>query len=120
MEDIRYTQEKQRLEAILELSNVPKQSREILAPVVDNISWMRIKLDDTRKAIKTASVAVKYDNGGGQTGLRENPLFKGYATLWKSYMQGLEKFTSYLPKDVQEEMISDASVLDIVRGMKNA
>ena len=60
-----------------------------------------------------------YDNGGGQTGERENPIFKAYINLWRAYMVGLEKYTSYLPKELQEEAAGDSlSVLDQVKQMK--
>ena len=120
MDDIRYEQEKRRLEAILERANVHQQHRDTLAPVVDNLAWMRIKLDDAREAVKNSSVVIKYSNGGGQEGLRENPLFKGYESLWKSYMNGLSVFTSYLPKEIQDEVIQENNVLSIVRKMKEA
>lgn len=118
MDDIRVIKEQKRLETILERANATEQTKEILSSVIENLAWQRIKLMDTMEEIKTSSVAIKYDNGGGQTGIRENPLFRGYGTLWKAYMTGMDKFTSYLPKDIQEEIRSENTMLDKVRSMK--
>ena len=120
MDDIAVQREKSRLEAILERADVPQQHRDVLIPVVENMAWQRLKLIETMEQIKDSPVAVEYNNGGGQSGVRENPIFKGYATLWKSYTTGLSVFTSYLPKEIEEEVIKEDSVLDKVIRMKQA
>lgn len=117
----RINKEHRRLEALLDKANIPQQQRDVLEPVIDNMAWQRIKLDETREEMQHASVVCEYDNGGGQTGTRENPIFKAYINLWRAYMVGLEKFTSYLPKDLQEEAIGDGlTVLEKVKQMKKA
>ena len=69
--------------------------------------------------MQNASVVCEYDNGGGQTGTRENPIFKAYINLWRAYMVGLEKYTSYLPADLKDEAAGDGfSVLEEVKQMK--
>ena len=117
----RINEEHRRLEALLDKANLPQQQRDVLAPVIDNMAWQRIKLDDTREEMQNASVVCEYDNGGGQTGTRENPIFKAYINLWRAYMVGFEKFTSYLPKEMIEEAIGDGlTVLEQVKKMKRA
>ena len=119
MDKRKVTQEHKRLETLLDKADVPKQQREALAPVIDNMAWQRLKLDEAREAMKNASLACHYDNGGGQTGERENPIFKAYINLWRAYMIGLEKFTSYLPKELQDEVTGDhKNVLELVKSMK--
>ena len=113
--------EHKRLEALLDRADVPTQQRDVLAPVIDNMAWQRIKLDEAREEMQDASIVCEYNNGGGQTGTRENPIFKAYINLWRAYMVGLEKFTSYLPKELQEEAAGDTiSVLEQVKRLKKA
>lgn len=91
---------------------------EILAPVIENVAWMKVKLDDAREAIKESSVVIAYDNGGGQKGLRENPLFKGYTSLFKSYMSGMSKILELIPPAEArrvEQADRPKTVLEIVR-----
>lgn len=112
-------EEKQRLNALLFSCGIPENIIEMLVPVIENTAWMKAKLDDAREQIRNTSVAIPYDNGGGQKGIRENPLFKGYENLFKSYMSGLKQILDVLPK--QAEPIKDAelsapkTMLDIVR-----
>ena len=121
MENSGILEEKARLESILERANVAEQHRDVLESVVDNLAWMKVKLEDTRRMIKNSDVVIPYDNGGGQKGIRENPAYKGFYNLWKAYLSGLATFTSYLPKEIEEEIQSEAfDVLTQVMAMKKA
>ena len=121
MDKRKISEEHKRLKALLDRAEVPQQHQDVLAPVIDNMAWQRIKLDETREEMQEASVVCHYCNGGGQEGERENPIFKAYINLWRAYMLGLEKFTSYLPKEMQDEVTNSAfSVVDQVKSMKKA
>ena len=113
--------ELERLNALLDRADVPRQQRDALTPVIDNLAWQRIKLDEAREQMRYEDIVCEYDNGGGQTGTRENPFFKAYTNLWRAYMVGLDKFTSYLPTDLQAEVTSESvSILEQVKRMKKA
>ena len=110
--------EKQRLKSLLFDCGMSDERQKILEPVLDNVAWMRVKLDDAREAIKGSSVAIPYDNGGGQKGIRENPLFKGYESLFKTYMSGIDKILASLPPEIAKERepeVKPKSVFEIVR-----
>lgn len=113
-----YEIEKNRIIQILDNVGISDNRKTLLEPVIENTAWMKIKLDDTRDKIKNSSVVIPYDNGGGQTGIRENPLFKGYESLWKSYLTGMNMILSCLPEEVIEEEIIEQpkTILELVRG----
>lgn len=118
----RATDEMNNLRQLLFDCGVSEDRLTLLAPVIENVAWMRVQLEEARKDIKTSKVVIKYDNGGGQSGLRENPLFKGYEALWKSYMSGLSKLLDLLPpaeaKATVPEALKPKTVLEIVRAKK--
>lgn len=120
----RTQEERQRLTALLFDCGVSEKRMAALESVIENVAWMRSKLDDAREAIKTANVVIAYDNGGGQKGLRENPLFKGYESLFKSYMSGMSKILDALPpevaKETKQEIEKPRTVLDMVRAKHKA
>lgn len=119
MDNKQVINEHERLEKLLNRADVPQQQRDVLAPVIDNMAWQRIKLDEAREQMQEASIVCHYDNGGGQEGERENPIFKAYINLWRAYMVGLDKFTSYLPKELQEEVAGNSlTILEQVKKMK--
>ena len=97
----------------------------LLMPTIENVAYMQKKLEAARKAIKKEDVVVPYDNGGGQTGIRENPRFKGYESLFKSYMQGVKLIMDALPKQPTEAMVDEVvdkppTVLELVKARKEA
>ena len=121
MEKRRITREKNRLIELLDRADVPQQQRDVLAPVIDNMAWQRVKLDEAREQMQAADIITTYKNGKDQEGTHENPIFKAYINLWRAYMVGREKYTSYLPKELQDEAAGDGlSVLEQVKQMKKA
>lgn len=114
--------EAERLTRLLFDYNIPEKKTELLRDTISNIAWMKVKLDDTRDTIRHTDVAIPYDNGGGQKGVRENPLFKGYESLWKSYMAGMRVIMDLLPVEEVEEIQEDRpkTVLELVRERHNA
>ena len=111
--------EAKRLTELLLNEKVSQQQIMLIEPIIENTAWMKIKLDETRESIKTSSVAMPYNNGGGQKGVRENPLFKGYEALWKAYMQGMEKILDQLPEEAAktkaQEIEKPKTMLELVR-----
>ena len=110
--------ERDKLKELLISLNISERRQSALEAIIENIAWMKVKLDETRKMIANSNVAIPYDNGGGQTGIRENPLFKGYESLFKSYMSGMERILDLLPPE-QAPAVETAdrpkTVLELVR-----
>lgn len=117
--------EAKRLKSLLFSYSVDENQIKMLMPLIENVSWMKAKLDDSMESIKESQIVVAYDNGGGQKGIRENPLFKGYEALFKSYLSGLAKIMEYVPKQEAKEQIAPVkeqsqTVLEFVRCKKHA
>lgn len=115
----RAEEERNRMTELLDDAGISEKRMKLLEPVILNTAWMRAKLDDAREAIKNSNIVVTYDNGGGQKGIRENPLFKGYENLWRSYMAGMSKIIDCLPDEIAtvESEVADKpkTVLELVR-----
>lgn len=115
----RVRKEQRRITNLLKAAGVSEQSIKLREAMIGNVSWMKIKLDDAREAIKTSNIVISYDNGGGQKGIRENPLFKGYENLWRSYMNGMNSILNALPESAAEikakESEKPKTMLELVR-----
>lgn len=115
----RAEQEQTRLMDLLIDSGVSGKRISVISPVVLNVAWMKAKLDDAREAIKNSQIVISYDNGGGQRGIRENPLFKGYESLWRAYISGMDRILSALPDEIaikeKNEIEKPSNVLEFVR-----
>lgn len=116
----RVDKEKRRLTRMLRTGNTDPELVKALRPIIDNTAWMHVKLEDARAAIRNTQVAIPYDNGGGQKGIRENPAFHGYESLWKSYMLGMGRLLDSIPpksaEDEKNKLADEApgTVLDLV------
>lgn len=78
-----------------------------ITPLLENTAWLKVKLDDIRDELGYESATVTYDNGGGQTGVRKNPGFEMYSTLFSQYRAAIKQICELLPEgDEQDELTS--------------
>lgn len=109
--------ERRKLTRFLSKNGMDEEKIKSIDPVILNVSWMKAKLDDARTAIGEDGITVEYDNGGGQTGVRENPAFRAYEALWKTYLSGLDVLLKLLPEQAEQEQVAElkpASALALV------
>lgn len=113
MDDIeikeRAEEEQNRILQLLDEVGISEKRQKLLEPIILNTAWMKAKLDDAREAIKHSNIVISYDNGGNQKGIRINPLFTGYESLWKAYMNGMSRILDSLPK---EEIVQKTNVVE--------
>ena len=110
--------EEKRIIGLLKAAGVSNAKLEALKEIIINTAWMKAKLDATRDQIRESSVAIPYDNGGGQKGIRENPLFKGYEGLWRSYMAGQKQILDAMPEEEDRERLDinkPKTTLELIR-----
>lgn len=118
--------EQRKITRELKRAKISDYNLKILEPVILNSAWMRVQLDEARKQMEGCQIVVEYDNGGGQKGLRENPIFKAYEALWKSFMVGMGRILDAIPAEKQEELtekieeVRPQTVLEKIREKKRA
>ena len=77
-------------------SSLPEPTRARAVELAATGLWMEAKLPNAREGIGRSSVAIPYDNGGGQRGIRKNPAFDGYNSLMSSYTKALKQLCEML------------------------
>ena len=77
-------------------ASLPEPTRARAVELAENVLWMEAKLANAREVIGKSSVAIPYDNGGGQRGIRKNPAFDGYNSLMSSYTKALKQLCEML------------------------
>lgn len=116
--------EAEKIRGVLRDAEVSDKRIKALEATIENVAWMKEKLEEARDEIGDESMVIPYDNGGNQKGIRENPLYKGYENLWKSYLTGLDRIMSALPPEKSHEIVEEAektepsTVLSLVRKRK--
>lgn len=76
---------------------IPKEKREPLMPLFHDLAFLKVKLGEARHQLLHENIFTEYDNGGGQTGLREHPGFAAYNKLFTSYSREIGKLIAIVP-----------------------
>lgn len=76
--------------------SIPKSLRSVAMPLLHNLAWQKVKLDDARRELMGESLFIPYDNGGGQTGIREHPGFTAYNKLFTTFSRGIKQLTDLM------------------------
>ena len=98
--------EKNKIKRQLRDAKIPGHKMKILEATIDNVALMKAKLDEMREQLLTEKAVVEYDNGGGQKGVRENPVFKRYESFFKTYSLGMSEIFDCL-RDEEADPIDD-------------
>lgn len=112
--------EKNKISRELKAAKISPHKMKIIEPVIENAATMKVRLDDLREKIITEEFMIEYDNGGGQKGIRENPIFKRYEAFFKTYMLAMGRIIDAIPeekKNAWEKDIEEAkpqTALEIV------
>lgn len=76
---------------------IPDEKRKAIMPLLANIAFLKVKLDDARAELLYEDIFTEYDNGGGQTGLREHPGFSAYNKLFTTFSRSVKQLTDMMP-----------------------
>lgn len=76
---------------------IPDEKRKAVMPLLANLAFLKVKLDDARNELLYEDIFTEYDNGGGQSGLREHPGFSAYNKLFTTFSRGVKQLTDMMP-----------------------
>lgn len=80
---------------------------------------MSEKIEAAIVELQDAPLVIPYDNGGGQTGIRENPEFVAFEKLMASYTKSLRQLTEIVEKgSPSQKSIGVLKELSVIAGKK--
>ena len=97
----RYQSELKRLQTLTK-DSIPDNLRSTAMPLLHNLAWQKVKLDEARHDLMGESLFIEYDNGGGQKGLREHPGFAAYNRLFTTFQRGMKQLTDLMDYEADE------------------
>lgn len=92
-------------------ADVDSRIRPQATVLAEQVIFMAKKLKETKAELRDQPLTIEYDNGGGQTGIRENPAFTAYEKLLATYTRSLTALRDVIGDDAPKEM----SELDSLR-----
>ena len=97
----KYQAEVKRLQALTKEA-IPTTQRDVAMPLIHNIAWQKVKLDEARQDLMGESLFGPYDNGGGQSGIREHPGFVAYNKLFTTFSRGIKQLIDLMDYEAGE------------------
>lgn len=76
---------------------IPDEKRKVVMPLLANLAFLKIKLDEARSDLLGEKIYTSYDNGGGQCGIREHPGFSAYNKLLTTYARAIKQLADMMP-----------------------
>lgn len=92
-------------------SGVDSRIRPQATVLAEQVIFMAKKLKESKAGLRDQAIVIPYDNGGGQTGIRENPAFTAYEKLLATYTKSLATLRDVIGDGAPKEM----STLDEMR-----
>ena len=66
--------------------------------LAESVLFMAKKLEESRNAMKNEPLVIAYDNGGGQSGIRENPHYTAFEHLLSTYNKSIRQLMEIVEK----------------------
>lgn len=87
--------------------------------LAEAVILMGEKIKKTINKIKDEPLVIPYDNGGGQSGIRENPQFTAFEKLMASYTKSLRQLIEIVEKgSPTQKAIGIMEELSVIAGKK--
>ena len=85
-------------------ASVDSRIRPQVTVLAEQVIFMSKKLKESKAGLRDQAIVIPYDNGGGQTGIRENPAFTAYEKLLAAYTKSLTALRDVIGDDAPKEM----------------
>lgn len=113
--------ERNLLKRILKESGIPEERQKALEPLIENVSFMKYRLDAAREELMDKPLTEEYTNGENQGGVKESSMFRAYENLWGAYMKGMAVILDAVPKQMKAaapEAARPQTVLELVQSRR--
>ena len=87
--------------------DLPKDTQAIVLPIIRNVAFMTVTLDDLQETINKDGVVVEYQNGENQWGTKKSPEVDVYNTMIKNYNTTVKQLAEFLPKGSDDDEAND-------------
>lgn len=99
-------------------ANVPEPLRHHAVELVTNVLFLEERLRADRDTLSKMASVIPYDNGGGQTGLRRNPLAIQYNANLKAYTSAFNALTSILGENIPSDARPTLDRFRVIKGAR--
>ena len=88
-------------------SSIDENTFEFVEHQIDNLAWLNISARDLKQSIDECGTISEYNNGGGQSGLRENPDVKTLIAYQKNILAITKQLLDLVPASTKKSKLQD-------------
>ena len=101
----RISKEIKRLNEIFE--DIDENKKKFINTQVCNLAWYNVSIDDLKDSIDEVGTTVEYNNGGGQSGLKDNPDVKTLINYQKHVNVIINQLVDLVPPCQKKSRLSE-------------
>ena len=87
--------EKNRLSKIFK--DIDENKKKFVKNQIEQLAWLNVSIAELQQEIDETGTTVVYDNGGGQTGIKDNPNIKTLIAYQKNAIAITKQLTDLVP-----------------------
>lgn len=87
-------------------ANLPENKLTLLAPLIQNASFMKVTLEELQETINDEGATDEYCNGANQFGRKQSANIQAYNSLIKNYNAVIDKLEKLLPVETKKSKLS--------------
>lgn len=104
----RIKKERNRVEKLIKgYENVEKDTINMLDLTLNNLAYLRVKIEDLGEHVLVHGVTEEYKNGANQWGKKMSSEYEAYVQAVKLYQSSMKQMRDFLPKDTAKDVESE-------------
>lgn len=86
---------------------LPKNELDFVRPLLKNMAFMAVTLEDLQTEINASGAVDEYMNGAAQYGKKASASIQAYNAILKNYQAATDKLIGRLPKEQRKSALAD-------------
>ena len=99
------SKEKNKLKKIFK--DIDKNKLEFVMTLIDRLAWLNVAVKELETSINEEGTRIRYDNGGGQFGLKDNPDVKTLINYTKNISTITKQLVDLVPPNKEKSKLSE-------------
>lgn len=97
--------EKNKLKRIFK--EIDKNKLDFVMTLIDRLAWLNVSVKELEKLIDEQGTMIEYNNGGGQSGMKDNPNVKTLINYTKNITTITKQLVDLVPPNKQKSKLSE-------------
>ena len=86
---------------------IDENNLEFVMHQIENLAWLNVSVEELKAKVDKYGTIVKYNNGGGQSGVRDNPDVKTVIAYQKNIATITKQLLDLVPKSKNKSKLDD-------------